>query len=185
MPTFTHPMLHAEPLSRPPPAGRCPAVTGGTAEARAASAPLTRWSNAAASAAPAALVCVLRCRLVLSFDYPFETLEQRLLPTPPDVPAPLTPLLPLLPFCSRRLVLSFDCPFETLEQRLQQRAKSSDRSDDNPETMHKRFDTFGQQSKPVIEHYTRAGKCAHISAVDGPDEIFERVVGVLDEVLKR
>jgi adenylate kinase family enzyme len=83
----------------------------------------------------------------------------------------------------RRLVLSFDCPFETLEQRLAQRAKSSDRPDDNPETMRKRFDTFTQQSKPVIEHYTQEGKCAHISAVDGPDEIFERVVAVLDGVL--
>lgn len=110
---------------------------------------------------------------------------------------PVLPVLPLIPAvpaanaanatlcCSCRLVLSFDCPFETLEQRLQQRAKRSDRPDDNPETMRKRFDRFTQQSKPVIEHYTRQGKCAHISAVDGPDEVFERVVAVLDEVLKR
>lgn len=81
------------------------------------------------------------------------------------------------------MVLSFDCPFDVLEQRLKERAKSSDRSDDNPETMRKRFDTFQEQSKPVIDHYTKQGKCHHISAVDGPDEIFEKVCAMLDKEL--
>ena len=42
----------------------------------------------------------------------------------------------------RRLVLAFDCPLDVLEERLKQRAETSDRADDNPETMRKRFETF-------------------------------------------
>ena len=80
-------------------------------------------------------------------------------------------------------MLAFDCPFDVLEQRLQERAKTSDRADDNAETMRKRFDTFQQQSKPVIELFTQQGRCHNISAVDGPDEVFERVCAVLDPIL--
>lgn len=82
-----------------------------------------------------------------------------------------------------RLVLAFDCPFDVLEKRLEERSKTSDRADDNPETMKKRFDTFQEQSKPVIEQYTAQGRCHNISAVDSPDEIFERVCAVLDPIL--
>lgn len=80
-------------------------------------------------------------------------------------------------------MLAFDCPFDVLEQRLEERSKTSDRVDDNAETMRKRFDTFQQQSKPVIEHYTAEGRCHNISAVEGPDEIFEKVCAVLDPIL--
>ena len=82
-----------------------------------------------------------------------------------------------------RLVLAFDCPFDVLEKRLEERSKTSDRADDNPETMKKRFDTFQEQSKPVIEQYTAQGRCHNISAEDSPDEIFERVCAVLDPIL--
>jgi adenylate kinase family enzyme len=89
----------------------------------------------------------------------------------------------LLTVSDCRLVLSFDCPFDVLESRLEERAKTSDRADDNPETMRKRFDTFQEQSKPVIEHYTKQGRCRHISAEDGPEKIFEEVCAVLDKEL--
>ena len=44
--------------------------------------------------------------------------------------------------CLPRLVLFFDCPLETMEERLLSRGKTSGRSDDNAETIKKRFKTF-------------------------------------------
>lgn len=39
-------------------------------------------------------------------------------------------------------LLFFECSFECMEKRLLERAKTSGRSDDNPETIKKRFETF-------------------------------------------
>ena len=41
-----------------------------------------------------------------------------------------------------RNLIYFDCPQEVLLQRMENRAKTSGRSDDNPETMKKRLITF-------------------------------------------
>jgi adenylate kinase family enzyme len=55
-------------------------------------------------------------------------------------------------------VLFFDCPEEVMEARLLDRGKSSGRTDDNMESIRKRFKTFVSQSVPVVEHYDRLGK---------------------------
>jgi len=36
----------------------------------------------------------------------------------------------------------FECSFECMEKRIIERGKTSGRSDDNPESIKKRFDTF-------------------------------------------
>jgi hypothetical protein len=66
-----------------------------------------------------------------------------------------------------------------MEERLLKRAQTSGRADDNAETIRKRFKTFVEQSKPVIDHYVNLGKCHTISAVAGPDEVFAKVCAVL------
>lgn len=82
-----------------------------------------------------------------------------------------------LPACLpvARLVLAFDCPEEVMEERLLRRGQTSGRADDNAETIRKRFKTFVEQSKPVIDHYISLGKGHSISAVEAPDAVFERV----------
>jgi UMP-CMP kinase len=45
-----------------------------------------------------------------------------------------------------------------MEARLLDRGKSSGRTDDNMESIRKRFKTFVSQSVPVVEHYDRLGK---------------------------
>lgn len=50
-------------------------------------------------------------------------------------------------------VLDFQCPKETLIGRLLERGKTSGRSDDTLETIQKRFDTFVQETAPILEHY--------------------------------
>jgi len=78
-------------------------------------------------------------------------------------------------------VLYFECTETTMEARLTERGKTSGRSDDNPETMRKRFHTFVNSSMPVVDHYERQGKLHKISAASGtPDDIFQHVQKILD-----
>lgn len=51
------------------------------------------------------------------------------------------------------MVLAFDCPEEVMRARLLARGETSGRADDNEDTIVKRFRTFVEQSKPVIERY--------------------------------
>jgi adenylate kinase len=79
------------------------------------------------------------------------------------------------------LVLAFDCPEEVMRARLLTRGQSSGRSDDNADTILKRFVTFKSQSLPVIEHYAALGKAARISAVNSPDEVFDAVRAAIND----
>ena len=52
-----------------------------------------------------------------------------------------------------RNLIYFDCPQQTLIDRIMQRAKTSGRADDNPETIKKRLDTFEKETLPIIEQF--------------------------------
>ena len=77
-------------------------------------------------------------------------------------------------------VLFFDCPEEEMERRLLKRGETSGRSDDNADTIRKRFRTFVEQSLPVIDHYEQQAKVFKISAVPTPDQVFVEVQKALD-----
>ena len=81
------------------------------------------------------------------------------------------------------LILFFDCPQETMQERLLKRGETSGRSDDNIETIQKRFTTFMESSLPVIEYYEGFDKVAKISAVPPPDEVYASVRDVLESKL--
>ena len=55
-------------------------------------------------------------------------------------------------------VLYFHAPVEVLQQRLAGRSETSQRVDDNPDTIAKRFTTFEEVTFPVIKHYAKSGK---------------------------
>ena len=48
-------------------------------------------------------------------------------------------------------VLAYECPLDVLEERILERAKGSGRSDDNLESLRRRFMTFEAETVPVIE----------------------------------
>ena len=50
-------------------------------------------------------------------------------------------------------VLYFECNEEVMEQRLLKRGETSGRTDDNAETIKKRFQTYLEKTMPVIERY--------------------------------
>merc|ERR1711998_192683 len=61
-------------------------------------------------------------------------------------------------------VLFFDCPEDVMQERLLERGKTSGRADDNIETIKKRFRTYIQQTKPIIEMHGSLGKLVTIDA---------------------
>lgn len=87
-----------------------------------------------------------------------------------------------------KFVLFYDCPESVMEQRLLKRGETSGRSDDNKETIMKRFNTFKETSYPVIEEYAAVGKCVkvipevdlmpvQISSVPIPQKVYESTKG--------
>lgn len=62
-----------------------------------------------------------------------------------------------------------------MEQRLLKRGLSSGRSDDNVETIRKRFRTFLGDSMPVIDVLEERGVVHRVSAEASPEEVFRRV----------
>ncbi|KAF5391760.1 hypothetical protein D9757_001627 [Collybiopsis confluens] len=61
-------------------------------------------------------------------------------------------------------VLFFSTTQEVMLERLLERGKTSGREDDNEESIKKRFNTYKEQTMPVIEHYERLGKVIQIDS---------------------
>lgn len=78
-----------------------------------------------------------------------------------------------------KFLLFFECSNQTLESRILERAKSSGRSDDNPEALKKRIITFEKETKPILEIFEKERKVVRIDAEVGKEEIFESVIKAL------
>lgn len=79
-----------------------------------------------------------------------------------------------------QFVLFFDLSEEDMQQRLLKRGETSGRVDDNEATIKKRFHTFQQLTKPVIEHYRKQGKVVQVDASGSVDEVFNKVATELN-----
>ena len=78
-------------------------------------------------------------------------------------------------------MLYLECPYEVLEKRILGRAKYSDRSDDNVESMKLRFDTFKAKTLPTVEFFRSKGKCAEIDTSLARTEVYALVKNALSE----
>lgn len=83
--------------------------------------------------------------------------------------------------CKSKFTLFFDCPEEVMQERLLNRGKTSGRSDDNAESITKRFKTFVETSMPVVDYFAKEGRVVEVKATRGPDEIYEEVKEKLAE----
>lgn len=72
-------------------------------------------------------------------------------------------------------VLFFDCPESTMQERLLMRGKTSGRSDDNAESIKKRFRTFVETSMPVVEYFEGDGRVEKVDATSPPESVYEDV----------
>lgn len=83
--------------------------------------------------------------------------------------------------CPAKLVLFYDCPEAEMERRLLERGKTSGRSDDNAESIRKRFRTFVETSMPVVDHYEAEDRVVKVDATPSPDKVY----AVTQEKLRR
>ncbi|KKP07547.1 UMP-CMP kinase [Trichoderma harzianum] len=85
--------------------------------------------------------------------------------------------------CPAKLVLFFDCPEKVMEERLLERGKTSGRTDDNAESIRKRFRTFVETSMPVVNFYEGQGKVIKVDATPTPENVFKTTNKLLTEKL--
>ena len=74
-----------------------------------------------------------------------------------------------------RFVLFFDCSEELCVDRCLKRGQSSGRSDDNLESLKKRFHTYVNDTMPIIDHYRTLNLVKTIDAAATPDQVFGKV----------
>ncbi|KKA26728.1 hypothetical protein TD95_000890 [Thielaviopsis punctulata] len=85
--------------------------------------------------------------------------------------------------CPAKLVLFFECPEKELERRLLERGKTSGRTDDNIESIRKRFRTFVDTSMPVVDHFAKEGRVLRIDSSPPVDEVFATTIDALTKKL--
>lgn len=80
-------------------------------------------------------------------------------------------------------VLFLDCPVDVSTERcLSRGAQGSGRSDDNPESLKKRFQTYMNDTMPIIEHYEKAKLVRKVDAVHSPSKVFEDIEVIFKEL---
>lgn len=82
-----------------------------------------------------------------------------------------------------QFVLVFECSEEVCVDRcLSRGAAGSGRSDDNLESLKKRFQTFFSDSLPIIEYYNTQNLVRKIDGIPEPDEVFNNVKLAFNEI---
>jgi UMP-CMP kinase len=61
-------------------------------------------------------------------------------------------------------------------------AAGSGRSDDNMDSLKKRFDTYCTSTMPIIDHYRKLDLVKQIDASSDPEEVFELVQKSFDKI---
>lgn len=81
-----------------------------------------------------------------------------------------------------QFVLFFDCPLEIcLERCLKRGASGSGRSDDNPESLKKRFNTYVNETKPIIDYYDQSNLVKRIDATRNEEDVYADVENIFAE----
>jgi UMP-CMP kinase len=82
-----------------------------------------------------------------------------------------------------QFVLFFDCPQETCTERCLSRGQAgSGRTDDNLESLKKRFDTYLNDTMPIIKHYEAQDLVRRIDATRNAEQVFEDVKKVFEAI---
>ncbi|KFY85538.1 hypothetical protein V500_08309 [Pseudogymnoascus sp. VKM F-4518 (FW-2643)] len=72
-------------------------------------------------------------------------------------------------------VLFFDAPEDVMMERLVKRGETSGRSDDNVESIRKRFRVFVETSMPVVDRFEKEGRVVRVKATQKPEKVYEDV----------
>lgn len=77
-----------------------------------------------------------------------------------------------------KFLLFLDCPQEVMLARLLERGKTSGRNDDNEESITKRFKTYEESTRPIIEHFKSIEKIMTVCANRSQDQVFGDVSAI-------
>jgi UMP-CMP kinase len=72
-------------------------------------------------------------------------------------------------------LLFLDCPQEVMTARLLERGKTSGRVDDNIDSIIKRFQTYEQSTRPIIEHFRSINKIRQVDSNRDQDDVYADV----------
>lgn len=78
-------------------------------------------------------------------------------------------------------MLFFECPYPVLEKRILSRAKYTERSDDNLESVKLRFDTFKAETLPTVELFKSKNGCIDIDTSQDREAVYAHVRNNLAE----
>jgi UMP-CMP kinase len=78
-------------------------------------------------------------------------------------------------FTNVQFLLYLNCPQDIMVDRLVERGKTSGRSDDNREAIKKRFVTYENSTRPIIEHFEKLGKVKEVDSNRSVEEVFTDV----------
>lgn len=78
--------------------------------------------------------------------------------------------------------LFLDCPESVMEARLLKRGETSGRSDDNADSIRKRFKTYVESTKPVIDTFEKEAKLKHVLAAAPVEEVRANVANIFKAV---
>jgi UMP-CMP kinase len=81
--------------------------------------------------------------------------------------------------------LYLTCTEEQCINRILSRSQSSGRSDDNIETLKKRFKTFYNESLPVMELLNKVGPIVEVDGTKPAEEVFENISFELNKLLQK
>lgn len=77
----------------------------------------------------------------------------------------------------------YHCPLEVLQKRILERGKASGRSDDNLESLQKRFRTFEQETMPVIDQLRQSCKVVDIAGDKPLEDVWTATQELCNQLL--
>ena len=80
------------------------------------------------------------------------------------------------------MMISLTVPEEELVKRLLKRGQETGRSDDNEETIKNRIEVYQNQTIPVAYYYEKMHKHTPVNGVGSVEDIFKRIVEVIDNL---
>ena len=72
-------------------------------------------------------------------------------------------------------ILFFDVPDEVGLERALKRAELENRSDDTPDVIAKRLETYHRETEPIVEHYRTTGKLVPLHAGRTVEEVWREI----------
>ncbi|AMD20933.1 HDR191Cp [Eremothecium sinecaudum] len=80
-----------------------------------------------------------------------------------------------------KMVIFFECPEAVMLERLLRRGQTSGRTDDNAESIKKRFRTFLDTSMPVVRYFDDQGKVIRVRCDQDVEDVYKEVELALKE----